>query len=354
MHVRVHMRMRMRMRTACGVAPVGRRRAIAARHWCGSYIYSLWFLSLPGGVLLLLDVMRQHVDEAGLQSAACGLLWKLAFTDPQTRKIVVKKEGITLILQAMQSHLDHPRLQYNACGALRNLLVDGSRDFSVASQISPGGRELAPVEAPGRGRGGRGRLGAGGRAPSPNRPPPGGKRMHNVRSLPTLKPVAGGRSARAVDDDPAARARSATSPTPPGRNERQPDVTAATRQTVAEQGLSLTLRSMGEHLDQPLVQEYGCGTLWNLMMATPEIKQRVAEEDGVRTVLAAMRAHPMGAGVQLNACAALQEMSQYPMTLEHMKKLQARTQLEMAVANHPHNQDLLNTAERTIQFLPAL
>ena len=105
-------------------------------------------------MLLLLDVMRQHVDEAGLQSAACGLLWKLAFTDPQTRKIVVKKEGITLILQAMQSHLDHPRLQYNACGALRNLLVDGSRDFSVASQISPGGRELAPVEGPpGRGRG---------------------------------------------------------------------------------------------------------------------------------------------------------------------------------------------------------
>ena len=33
---------------------------------------------------------------------------------------------------------------------------------------------------------------------------------------------------------------------------------------------------------------------------------------------------------------------------------QARTQLEAAVANHPHNQDLLNTAERTIQFLPAL
>ena len=157
-----------------------------------------------------------------------------------------------------------------------------------------------------------------------------------------------------MDDDPAARARSATSPSPPKRDERQPDVTAATRQTVAEQGLSLTLRSMAEHLSQPLVQEYGCGTLWNLMMATPEIKQRVAEEDGVRTVLAAMRAHPMGAGVQLNACAALQEMSQYQTTLDHMKKLQARTQLETAIANHPNNQDLLSTAERTIQFLPAL
>ena len=74
----------------------------------------------------------------------------------------------------------------------------------------------------------------------------------------------------------------------------------------------------------------------------------------MRTVLAAMRAHPMGAGVQLNACAALQEMSQYQATLDHMKKLQARTQLETAIANHPNNQDLLSTAERTIQFLPAL
>ena len=55
------------------------------------------------------------------------------------------------------------------------------------------------------------------------------------------------------------------------------------------------------------MQEYGCGTLWNLMMATPAIKQRVGEEEGVRTVLAAMQAHPLQAGVQLNACAALQE-----------------------------------------------
>ena len=36
-----------------------------------------------------------------------------------------------------------------------------------------------------------------------------------------------------------------------------PDVTAATRQTVAEQGLSLTLRSMSEHPGEALVQEYG-------------------------------------------------------------------------------------------------
>ena len=88
---------------------------------------------LPGGVLLLLEVMTRHGHEAGVQSAACGLLWKLAFTDPPTRQLVVQEGAVALVLQAMQRHLDHPRLQYNACGALRHLLVDGSRDFSVAS-----------------------------------------------------------------------------------------------------------------------------------------------------------------------------------------------------------------------------
>ena len=46
------------------------------------------------------------------------------------------------------------------------------------------------------------------------------------------------------------------SPVPPRRDD-MPDVTAATRQTVAEQGLSLTLRSMSEHPSEALVQEYG-------------------------------------------------------------------------------------------------
>ena len=312
-----------------------------------------------GGVLLLLDVMKQHEAEAGLQSAACGLLWKLAFTDPPTRKIVVKEGGIHRILQAMQKHLNHPRLQYNACGALRNLLVEGTREFSVASQIAaarPG--ELPPVHgatreghsADGGPRGrGRGRVG-GGRSVSPTLGAPGrgGKKMHHVRSLPALRGRPGDKH-----EDPARRGGrlESTSPTPPRRDEL-PDVTATTRVTVSEQGLSLTLKSMAEHADQPLVQEYGCGTLYNLMMANPEIKQKVAEENGVRSVLAAMKAHPSVTGVQLNACATLQELSTFPKTLEHMKGLGARALVEAAVAGHPYNQDLIAIAERALTFLP--
>ena len=40
-----------------------------------------------GGVELILDVMRQHEEAGELQSAACGLLWKLSVTDAPTRKL---------------------------------------------------------------------------------------------------------------------------------------------------------------------------------------------------------------------------------------------------------------------------
>ena len=88
------------------------------------------------------------------------------------------------------------------------------------------------------------------------------------------------------------------------------------------------------------------------MMATPEIKQKVGEEKGVQTVLAAMKAHPTQTGVQLNGCAALQEMASFENTLKEMKAHGARATIEQAVANHPYNQDLISTAEKALQFLP--
>ena len=42
--------------------------------------------------------MKQHEEHGGLQSAACGLLWKLAFTDTPTRQLVVKEGGVHRIL----------------------------------------------------------------------------------------------------------------------------------------------------------------------------------------------------------------------------------------------------------------
>ena len=46
-----------------------------------------------GGVELILDVMRQHEEAGELQSAACGLLWKLSVTDAPTRNSSSRTAG---------------------------------------------------------------------------------------------------------------------------------------------------------------------------------------------------------------------------------------------------------------------
>ena len=88
------------------------------------------------------------------------------------------------------------------------------------------------------------------------------------------------------------------------------------------------------------------------MMAAPAMKARVAEEEGVVYVLAAMRAHPMATGVQLNATAVLKEFVSHPKTLEHLKRGNAREVLSAATKNHPFNHDLIKIAEETIHYLP--
>ena len=147
-----------------------------------------------GGVELILDVMRQHEEAGELQSAACGLLWKLSVTDAPTRKLVVKDGGVQLVLAGMTRHLAHPRMQYNACGALRNLVVDNAQNFSVASQIA-GARasELPPLhDAP------RVRTKAMPSHRTPKARTKGGP-LRPVRSLPTLR-----RAERAGHDEAAA------------------------------------------------------------------------------------------------------------------------------------------------------
>ena len=264
-----------------------------------------------GGVELILDVMRQHEEAGELQSAACGLLWKLSVTDAPTRKLVVKDGGVQLVLAGMTRHLAHPRMQYNACGALRNLVVDNAQNFSVASQIA-GARanELPPLhDAP------RVRTKA---TPSHRTPKARTKAgpLRPVRSLPTLAAPSGramtrrrrGGGRRGFDEPKPAAARRFTRGGAGGAGDG------------AEQAVALTLHSMREHAGQALVQEYGCGTLWNLMLANAEIKPTIAQADGVALVLECMRAHPKNPGVQLNGAAACKEFVTHPKTLDPMKR----------------------------------
>jgi len=345
-----------------------------------------------GGLQLILSTMSDHPDKSGLQAAACGLLWKVAFTDPASRNIVAKENGIQLILLAMQAHLLVPRLQYNACGALRNLLVKNSQEFSVSSQIAgsrpdelpplsgSGATAASPADASSRSPpnrravprvggvravvpGGGGVRQGVGPYRSDRSPPSGSYRskmpgsrgmMSTSRSLPQL----GGRTRTA--DEPRAASRGGhsrhenVSPSPPRRPAATPEVIPAPRDGVLEQALNLTLRSMSEHAEQSLVQEYGCGTLWNLMLANGvAMKMHACETDAVALVLKAMRAHPMATGVQLNASAVLKEFATFPKTLEQMKAGDARDALRGAIGNHPYNADLIKIAEETIHTMPS-
>ena len=114
-----------------------------------------------GGTEIVLECMEKHPAAADLQSAACGLLWKLAFADLPVREVITQKNGVALIMGALQKHSTHPRLSYNACGALRHLLVTSPVKLSDASSI-PGTRAdtaLPPI-AGGSGRRGGGTSGS--------------------------------------------------------------------------------------------------------------------------------------------------------------------------------------------------
>lgn len=109
-------------------------------------------IRIRGGVDLILDVMSRHEAAADLQSAACGLLWKIVFADTPVRETIVDAHGIAHIMGAMQRHSSHPRLHYNACGALRHLLVTAPRNFPISSQLMGRGsaEALPPITAPDR------------------------------------------------------------------------------------------------------------------------------------------------------------------------------------------------------------
>ena len=99
------------------------------------------------------------------------------------------------------------------------------------------------------------------------------------------------------------------------------------------------------------MQEYGCGTLWNLVVAHPRLKTELAATDGVSRVLNAMEGHQLHPGVQTNGSAVLLEL------LKHSRLLQlqggpTRAALVRALANHPYNSELVRLAEEVLDLLP--
>ena len=306
------------------------------------------------GVDLILDVMRRHESAADLQSAACGLLWKVAFADPDVRTSIVEAGGVAQIMGSMQRHAGHPRLHYNACGALRHLLVTAPRQFSVVSQLTPGhaspNAALPPITAGS----------AAGRRTAP------GRRRGQLTNIPVGAPprmlLAGGAGARSglrgVSSDPHLRhsgvgvlspnARPATVSALPRRQEAVLETKPAAKEEVSLQAMRLTLRSMADHAETPLVQEYGCGTLYNLVLANPEaMRACILRDGGVPLILQAMRLHPTAAGTQLSACALIKELAEYQPCLQQLDEGGARKLLVSVMQHHQFNAELsARAAER--------
>ena len=317
------------------------------------------------GVDLILDVMRQHQSHGDLQSAACGLIWKIAFADPDVRVNIAEANGIAQIMGAMQHHATHPRLHYNACGALRHLLVTAPRHLSDPSQLSMGHGHGLPG-------------GGGGSALPPLR---GGRSSGGTRSgtglskIPVGAPprmlLAGGSGVasrsglRGVSSDPHLRnnpggggaggspLRPSTVAGPSRPKPDLPEVKPVAREEVSTQALHLTLRSMADNPNTPLVQEYGCGTLYNLVLASPQpTRAAILHNGGVQILTNAMRAHAMAAGVQINACALIKEIAEYQPCLKQLDQLGARELLHAAVHNHQFNAELAERAAEALRYLP--
>lgn len=333
-----------------------------------------------GGSEIVLDCMERHPGAADLQSAACGLLWKLAFADEPVREVIVGRNGVALIMGAMQKHAAHPRLNYNACGALRHLLVSSPVKLSDASTIPSMRAEsaLPPIAGGRRGVGtsGSNRRGGGSR---------GGQLTHMPIGAPPRMLLASGGGSGSRSGLRDSSSNPALTPGPPGRlhpieassapggrgftsgggrpntvsistsrrAESDADVRPAAKEDVATQALKLTVKSMVTHAGTALVQEYGCGTLFNLVLANPgTMRRRVCEEGGVPIVLHAMRSHPDQTGCVLNACALVKELAEFPAGLQQLEQGGARQLLVEAMTRHQLNEELLTRANEALRFLP--
>jgi hypothetical protein len=301
-------------------------------------------LAEAGGVGIIAGAMRRHAQSAAVQAAGSGLLWRLALTEPSTRPTILAEGGVEIVLHAMALHLTHARLQYNACGALRQLLVNHSVALSVGSTIAPTRRGEFPSLSPDAPRKTLPQIKS---PPAPVSPPPLGMgRQATFKSTRTLRPS--GSSAALL---PSTGHLPFPLPSLPSRVSDEPASPAAP-QHILEQALSLTLLLMDQHQEQPLVQEYSCATLWNILMARADLRAQMVDGGGVGRVLRAMFGHPTHAGVQLNGCAVLREVCDSARARALLRAGRVHEAMGEARERHANNSELVRMAGEIVEMLP--
>ena len=79
------------------------------------------------GIMRVILMLRAHSMHGAVQAAGCAVLRSLAASDA-CKLEAAEAGGLQLVADALKLHLDYPPLALHACWALRNLAgIDGNR-----------------------------------------------------------------------------------------------------------------------------------------------------------------------------------------------------------------------------------
>lgn len=68
-----------------------------------------------------LQAMQSHHENAKIQEAGCDLLWSLAFNNTAVKENIRKSGGVVIVLEAMKNHMGEAEMIKSALGTLSNL-----------------------------------------------------------------------------------------------------------------------------------------------------------------------------------------------------------------------------------------
>jgi len=282
-----------------------------------------------GGIKLILQTMKKHPYDAGVQEDACGALGNLTCDSPNNFGVysnnnyleVVDQGGIQLILLAMKNHMLNPGVQYNTSFVLRNL---ARNDISESRVAQEGGIQLIAIAMRNhpnhigiqtQGCGALRNLGC--------------NDSNKILSAKEggigliLKAMKGFSSHSDLQLNGCGALRNLA------RNEENKNM-------IAKQGgIQLVLLAMSNHQDDPDVQDEGCAALINLAYQDEVNEETIAREGGITLILNAMRNHPFHSGVQMQGRGALKNLSCNPKNKLTIARSGGIELMEVAIQNHP-------------------
>jgi len=90
------------------------------------------------GICVILDVMRAHTMDIGVQEPGCAALWNLAYNSDECKLKIADAGGINVILEAIGSHESHAGVEERGLGALGCI---GWQDKALQQRINSAGAQ---------------------------------------------------------------------------------------------------------------------------------------------------------------------------------------------------------------------